>query len=500
MGARLTSTLLVLAVGLPGLLLYLGSYPGLWLDEGYRMNAAYTMAEDGVYGTSTLRGHVPFDPGTSTGPLVIAPVALSYRLFGVSAWTTRAPIVLYTIVALIALTDLSRRLYGPRIGLFVALAVLVVGPLRDVGLVWNGRQLLGEVPGLAFALIALLLSLEFWRRERGSLAVLAGLSGSFALSCKAQYAAVLFVALGTIGLGRWSSGAARAPAAFAPPVAFVAATLGQRALEAYLTPADARAENARMFFEVLSTDVLPGGWGTQLDTTAFCLFAAMLLIAFVRGREALRSFHSGEAHSLPELGIVAGVVAHALWFGLFSIGWPRYAFAGFAFATILAARFTWDVGAAIALRLGISWHGRDRLAVAGVASLALVMNAAPPLLWHTSTGAEEFGAFVRETVPREATLESWDWEIDALSGHRRVHHPHQEYLFLAIRRAFLAPPPEAQRDAFQLGYDPLQADPDYIVSGPFSEWTRIYDRVLNNFRVVAQFGRYRLFERIRDHR
>jgi len=115
-----------------------------------------------------------------------------------------------------------------------------------------------------------------------------------------------------------------------------------------------------------------------------------------------------------------------------------------------------------------------------------------PLLQPTSD-AQAAADFVSANIPRDAVVESWTWELDALTDHWQFHHPDLSYLYLAERQAL------HDGGAFSLGYDTLQADPDFLISGPFSQWVSLYDPVVirDSFQRVAAFGQYVIFERNR---
>ena len=49
-----------------------------------------------------------------------------------------------------------------------------------------------------------------------------------------------------------------------------------------------------------------------------------------------------------------------------------------------------------------------------------------------------------------------------------------------------------------LDYDPLEADPDYLVVGPFSRRYQLYDKTINdgNFVLIAGYPGYEVYERV----
>jgi len=50
-----------------------------------------------------------------------------------------------------------------------------------------------------------------------------------------------------------------------------------------------------------------------------------------------------------------------------------------------------------------------------------------------------------------------------------------------------------------IDYDPLAADPDYLVVGPYSRVWQLYDPVLamGAFRLLHAYSRYDVYERVR---
>lgn len=135
---------------------------------------------------------------------------------------------------------------------------------------------------------------------------------------------------------------------------------------------------------------------------------------------------------------------------------------------------------------------RSDLFMGVIIALLLVWNASMVLSQTHSDGLTEAMDFARQNIPPNAVVETWDWQVDIFLGTlERIHHPPQSYLFEAIRQFSHYETP------FSLDYDVLQAEPDYLIIGPFAAWTGIYaaEDVENAFTQLGQFGDYRVYRR-----
>jgi hypothetical protein len=103
----------------------------------------------------------------------------------------------------------------------------------------------------------------------------------------------------------------------------------------------------------------------------------------------------------------------------------------------------------------------------------------------------EVAEFLNTNTPLDALIETYDMELSFLLQ-RRYHYPPDEVQLQLNRRTFMA-------QNVVINYDPMTADPDYIVVGPHSRMWRLYDPVLQagTFRLVLERSRYKVYERIR---
>jgi 4-amino-4-deoxy-L-arabinose transferase-like glycosyltransferase len=114
--------LLALSLFLPGTMNF-ESTPPLWWDEGWTLSVVRNWVERGHYGR--LLDGEPASPGLAASFPVIAPIALSFRLFGVGVWQGRLVGVLFTLGALALIYYLACRLYDRSVAIWT-LAVLLL--------------------------------------------------------------------------------------------------------------------------------------------------------------------------------------------------------------------------------------------------------------------------------------------------------------------------------------------------------------------------------------
>jgi hypothetical protein len=129
----------------------LANYPTIWWDEGIFSEAAANLVQHGRYAFTVQSPNQlsDLDFRISAGPAVILPVALAYKLFGVSLLSGRLVAGAYLVLAFLALFLGARRLWGSVTGL-LAVPLAFLG--TDV-LYW-GRSVLGDIPALGLFLCA----------------------------------------------------------------------------------------------------------------------------------------------------------------------------------------------------------------------------------------------------------------------------------------------------------------------------------------------------------
>ncbi len=128
-------------------------------------------------------------------PLMYWTMAASYKVFGISNWSTRLPLMLATLALALATYRLGRRVYGETGGLYAGVALIT-----SLGLYVFTRFLIPEVMvalWLTLGYDLFLLSLE---QERPSRLVCWGIAATFALNVLTKGLIGLVFPLGAMGL------------------------------------------------------------------------------------------------------------------------------------------------------------------------------------------------------------------------------------------------------------------------------------------------------------
>lgn len=488
---RWRSLILLLILSAVVLSISLDTYPAVWFDEGYKANGARTLAERGVYGTYTVNGYIPFDPGLSSGPVDMSLMALTFATIGRGVMEMRLGSVLFTLLAVAALYTIAVQLYGRQAGLIIILFVLAFPAVGDTGFLLIGRQALSEPAALALIASGLAVWFADWKSYRWTVALAAGLLMGLGLLSKTQYAIALLPAIFFVSVvySYWQ----RTHIVYFSITLFtivfvIGAWMG---LGRILTPPEIAQENSAMLLDAIQTNLITGLWGHTLTRIALVVISVMVLGA-ASAAWRLRNEGLNTISQWAELTIVIFVSVMVFWHALFSVGWPRYAYIGLVFSLLLVGKWVFN-------RLNTWWPGmmqQSRHLVALLVLVVLITNLGPVFLFQRDSGVEAISDYIDNTIPSDAIIETWEWELTALGDHWQYHLPHQRYLFEAIRQFS-----HEQRPAITLDYDPLQTNPDYLIVGPFANFTNIYDTatLYTHFEKVITIGEYRLYERKQEN-
>ena len=383
--ALIAGTIMLALVNLP-------YAPQTWFDEGSHLHVPKTLIQHGVYADISSEGYRYYGPTIGIGPTIMLPVALVFKLFGVGLLQGRLVIVAYLLIALAASYALARRLHGQTVGLLAVTLLLASRTSNYQGAIEYGRQVLGEIPGVAFLMLGMLAWMaalrDYERRTtnderrmtfnagRWSIVsgqwwapILAGLAFGLALVTKNQFVLIVPPALLLAGLLDWRYYRAGSWQLRIIPLVVACGCYGIWTLAQFqfLGPGSF-IENMRQTRQAAGGAIFVFDIHAMLRAGAYLLrpdlYGALLIPAL---GYALWRARRRDAQGLIE-GLIALMVAlWLLWYVVASLGWPRYAFPAVAFGAILVARALADL---------TSWL-RQGSALQRYGALALAVYATP---------------------------------------------------------------------------------------------------------------------------
>lgn len=547
---------LILAVAGLALLVLLATvnlenYPRTWFDEGSHLHVPKSLVQTGVYADRSAEGFRYYGPSAGVGPTVLVPIALVFWLTEIGLVPARLVMVGYLLVAVIIYTGAARRLYGPATA-FLAAALLVTAPPLDF--IALGRQVLGEVPALAFLMLGFLC----WWHATGATGVRSDqgrLAGDVQLNPPDQryrqsgrQVSYRWLIAASIAFGLTALTKNQFTLLMAPTWVVMAILnhlyYRQLSWRAFLFPLAGVVGGAGLWI-LLQLVAAWGGTGDAGATLRLLREAsggAIFVFSPARMLSSLRFLVGPDRAffwALP--GLIYGIVLasqrnrHGLhqalpltlaiiglaWFAFGSIGWPRYAFPALAVVNLFTARFAMDLLRTMHRRatgpaasdVGANADPRRPMrspkAPAGLArrvigrplttaaGLILALMVLAPLLVEMRTIAsankrdpQQMAAYLTAQVPPGTVIETWEPELGFLSEHR-YHYPPSGWLDRAVRAKWL------HGGAGLSGYDPAAiAHPAYLVIGPFGKFSGLYEPLLEQgqVRLMISIGDYDLYQ------
>ncbi|MHB1318217.1 MAG: ArnT family glycosyltransferase [Anaerolineae bacterium] len=482
----------------------LDSVPPLWWDEGWTLSVARNWVELGHYGR-LLNGE-PVPAGLSGSFVIVAPVALSFRLLGVGIWQGRLPGVLFMLGALGMMTDLARRLYGARVAVItLGTLLLLLGP--GVSPILQGRQVLGEVPMLFYLVAGYSCLLTAFRRPVAFLPLTA-LCWGLALASKAQPVPFWMLAVGVpIGASlfrrRWRAA-----------TILVVAALGSVALwrlmpvvqQLIVGPDLVERESLSGLRDVTA---LVFAVANRLSSLQILMISAPSVAAglfyelWLRVRRQIPIVDPAVDTARLSLWVLAG--SWMAWYIGASVGWARYlfpaAFLGAPFGAAMLGAILDDMSYRDIVRRAAQTMTMLRVREGARALLLILLVvwtiAVTPAVFfaHYLVGADDsvtqVATYLNDEVSDSALIETYESELFLLLD-RRYHYPPDQLTVPLNRRTFVG-------QDVEIDYDPLAADPEYLVIGNQALVWGLYDPelVAQHFALVLETRRYQVYARAR---
>jgi 4-amino-4-deoxy-L-arabinose transferase-like glycosyltransferase len=473
--------------------------PRTWYDEGSHLHVPKTLVQDGIYADKSAEGYRFHGPTIGVGPTVMLPIAGVFQLFGIGLTQGRAVIVAYMLVALVMFYLLARRVQGRQVALLGLAFLLASRTLTYEGMIEYGRQVLGEVPGLAFLLAGLVVwVVALFRLQQKCeqqidakssvwLCILAGIGIGLALLTKNQFVLIVPPALAGVALLDWLYYRAADWRLRIVPLIVACACFGILTFLQYQflgagtfmkTVEETRkaAGGAIFVFDIRAT--LRAGYYLVRPDLYGGLFIVALGYTIWRARQRT-------AQGLAEALFAALIGLWLIWFVGASLGWPRYAFPAVALGALVVARLVVDIWCWLSARQ--QWM-RFAFALYVLVAIALPIGMTARAISQPDDSAQRFAAFMNANIPQDSLVATWEQELGFLTDHR-YQYPPQSMLAEAVRRQWFG------GEDFQ--YDWNATSPNYVAVGPFGDYTALFDaQTLDRFFVqIEEIGPYKLYVR-----
>jgi 4-amino-4-deoxy-L-arabinose transferase-like glycosyltransferase len=490
------------------LLIYqLPNWPVIWFDEGVNLQVSKNLAQLNQYGIASSDGFRPFDPWVTTGPTVLVPIALAFKLMGIGLLQARLVMALYSLLTVFFFFLLAEHLFGTKVALLSSLLLLVspvgTGMLGDTSGTFLGlsRMVMGEIPALLFILVGTLSWFRWLDMSNKFFLLNSGIMFGLAFVTKPQTLLIIVVFAAIWFADRLWSRQLQWPSIVVPVTISLLSFLlwrGYQTVASGHDPTDFGSDIDLVLIQAAS------GFGLfrRNALNVLILLKSGALIWGIPGLlYGLGSGMQRDKVAVKHMFMLSIVIVWILWFVLASIGWIRYAFVGLMILQILTAKLLVDLAGGFAnlksltLREGKLGFGDQTLKQLAIFS-AMVLMVLVPLQERVRSiiSAElepppiKFTQVLHAHVPEAALIETFEPEIVFLSD-RTFHQPTASITNAAIKYVQFG-------QTYSTVYDLSQIRPDYIVNGPFGKWTDLYVEELtkNNYTLVASIDGHDLYK------
>jgi len=482
----------------------------MWWDEGWTLSVARNLVEHGHYGR--LLSGQPAPDGMNASYTVTAPIALNFKLFGVGIWQGRLFSVLCTIGALLLMYYLARQLYNREIAIGTLFVLLLMPMHPQLHPIIMGRQVLAEMPMLFYLLAGYALFLTALRQSLWFLP-LAILCWGVARITKAQVppfwlASLVIPLVVTLVERRWRLAGVLGVSLVGSLMASHFISWGWNLLiQEHTLPND----GVEGLYYVMALVLVPFNRIYALQMTLILGIPTLLGLGYVAWHLFWSHFKS---RGRPDTDIDLDIVRLMLlalagswfaWYLLFSVGVPRYLFPATFIGSIFVAAWLYDLTAhynlaAVFQRTSALLRRQFSRQNSGALLALLIIAMTVPLtllsfqryyLDNENRAAQRVAAFFNTQTAEDTLIETHESELHFLLE-RPYHYPPDQLVVELNRRSLL------QQD-ITVDYDPLAADPDYLVVGSFSHDNDLYEPVLESgaFRLLFQDSWYDVYERVR---
>lgn len=476
--------------------------PPPWFDEGWTLSVARNWVETGKY--ARFLNDVPISAtGMAWNFPVTAPIALSFRLFGIGILQGRLPSALFTIVATFLVYLLTKQLYDEKTAVASLLLILLGFPFPLA----TGRQAIGEPAMIFYLLAGSCAFLDFLKKRSIFVGFACVLLWSAALVSKQQplpfWTLSMFITILVAGFRRDRF-------TFLASVAIALSTLIVR--QGMLTLQASLEANLMLYGAPMRGLLSVTGWvpiweirRRVLSSIVLYAFPLILGLGYVFF-QALFTWRSEVATgSLFYLRLTywSLVTSWLAWYAVGAMNWERYlypvTFLGSIFVAVLLSKLTDDFRfSKIIVRAGemlrtfrFSMTGMQAIVSILLLSYMGTVAVKTSMSMISNNDAEELAQYLNQSTPPDAVLETYDSELLFLVQRRFSFPPDQVQVELN-KRTFLG-------QNANIPYDPMRANPDYLIVGPFSSMWKLYDSVLaqqDAWQLIYELPSYSVYEHV----
>ncbi len=478
--------------------------PPLWWDEGWTLSLARNWVERGLYG-HLLAGE-PTSRGLGHAFPVNAMVALSFKLLGVGIWQGRLVGVIFMVAVLLTIYHLARRLYDQRVALGTLFVLLFMSMHPQLHPLIVGRQVLAEPPMLFFLLAGYLALLVTITGDTYWFIPVMLASWGIGTITKAQplpfWAISLIVPLIITSLQhRWRYAKLLA-------LGLVGSFLVSRTLlqlqQLFLQSQPLPRDSVHGLYGVTALVLTSFNRTVALKYTLTFGLPTLLGLCYATWRYG-KSSQSDPDEAIVRLSLLTLAGSWFAWYTLLSVGVPRYlfpaTFVGSIFVAAMLHDMTGDFDVSATIKSGARALGRlcfDRQHRNALLAIVLIAMTVPLTslaiyrcyITNHDTSALQVANFLNTQTEEDALIETYESELHFLLE-RNYHYPPDQLHVELNRRSLLG------QDVV-ISYDPLAADPDYLVVGDYARGNDLYGPVLQTggFRLLRTYGGYEIHERV----
>jgi hypothetical protein len=472
-------------------------YPTTWQDEGFTLQGAINLVQNGQYAMRSSEGFRIFDqPLLANGPGVVLPISVAFVFFGIGLLQARVVMAIFLISTAILWYFLAKRMFGS-VSAFISVLLLIAIPQE--GFLLLGRQALGMIPSFEYFIIGFLLWLSSLESTRVSFRIAAGIFFALAMITKGQYLFLfpMFILVAIIDKFFIHSGAYKNILYVLLSALFgVACWYGLQIVilgwDKFLQNLAALSASAKVTISAFRMVRIPGN--------LFYLVSSGILLVILPGWfYALWTVRRLEKDSIGKLFLIVFIPFWLLWYAFVSVGWHRYAFDPYAIGTIFTGKLFVDAFGYMRKGLPHIEQGygvmlKKWLIIAYLLVLIFfggwgIMNQFQSIFASPNTSPQDFARVLLRTVDSKSIIESWEWEIDALTPNLNFHHPTNDWVdkMTAVLQF---------GDQIAINYNFVSFHPEYLIDGPFSKWTGLYATALNEncCTLVNSQGPYDLYK------